>query len=288
LQHWGQKLAKSVPWQIKIAAKIVLSRMPVDYRLWAKLDMFKHGKMASLSYPKKVFSQHRSVAEKFLGSIEGKTILEMGTGDSVASALLASAAGATRCYMLDVGDFTEKDMSFYQTFAQDIGLILPAGCTYSEMLSAIRGIQLTQGLSSWKQVPGGTLDFIWSHSTLEHVRKGEFDQTLKCMYEAMKPGAITSHNIHLKDHLGGALNNLRFSEKLWEADWWANSGFYTNRLRPSELRAAFLSAGFELIDFVVAMYDTLPTPRNAMDRHFRTMSNEDLMATGVSLVARRR
>lgn len=249
--------------------------------------MFKHGKMASLSYPKKVFTLHRSVALKHLGSIQNKVVMEMGTGDSIASALLAKKDGATRCYMLDVGDFTEKDMKFYQSFAQAIGLTLPPGCTYSEMLSAIGGIQLTQGLASWRMVPAGTVDFVWSHSTLEHVRKGEFDRTLKSMFEAMKPGGIASHNIHLKDHLGGALNNLRFSEELWEADWWANSGFYTNRLRPSEIRSAFLSAGFELIDFTVATYDTLPTPRRVMDGHFQAMSDEDLLATGVSLVARR-
>lgn len=249
--------------------------------------MFKHGKMASLAYPKKVFSLHRSIAEKYLGPLEGMTILEMGTGDSVASALLANAAGADRCYMIDVGDFTEKDMKFYQEFAQNIGLQLAAGCTYPEMLSELGGIQLTEGLGSWKNVPQASVDFVWSHSTMEHVRKKEFDETLRCMFNAMKPGGITSHNVHLKDHLGGALNNLRFSEELWEAEWWANSGFYTNRLRPSEIRSAFTSAGFELIDFIVAKYDAIPTPRSVMNGHFRHMSDDDLLATGISLVARR-
>lgn len=282
-----KKLTISVPWQMKIGAKIVFSRLPIDYRFWAKLDMFKHGKMASLDYPKKVFSLHRSVAEKHLGSLKGKTILEMGTGDSVASALLANAAGADQCYMIDVGDFTEKDMKFYQAFGRNIGLNLTAECTYPEMLSELRGVQLTEGLASWEKVPQASVDFVWSHSTMEHVRKYEFDETLRRMFNAMKPGGITSHNIHLKDHLGGALNNLRFSEKLWEAEWWANSGFYTNRLRPSEIRNACTFAGFEIIDFVVAKYDTLPTPRSVMIEHFQHMSDEDLLATGVSLVARR-
>jgi len=46
---------------------------------------------------------------------------------------------------------------------------------------------------------------------------------------------MCSHRVDLRDHFGSALNNLRFSDKKWELDWIANSGFYTNRIRLQEM-----------------------------------------------------
>lgn len=276
-----------VPWRLKILSKIVLSRVPIGYRLRARMGIFKHGRMASIDYPQQVFEHHRAYAIANDVRLEGAVVLEMGTGDSVASALVARQAGTARCYLLDVGDFATRDMRFYRRLAALIELPLPVTMGFADMLSHVGGVQLVNGLASWSEVPDSTLDFIWSHSTLEHVRRHEFDATLARMFRAMRPGAIASHNIHLPDHLGGALNNLRFSDRVWEADWFAKSGFYTNRLRPSEIRAAFERAGFELVHVATAKWPSLPTPRSAMSPRFAQMSDDDLLATGMHLVARR-
>lgn len=276
------------PWPLKIAAKLVLSRLPVGYRTWTRLGAFRHGKMASLSYPQRIFNVHLAQARDSGVDMEGATVLEMGTGDSVASALLARRSGAKQTYLLDVGDFATRDMDFYRAFSAQIGLPIPAGCTYEELLADVGGVQLTNGLASWRSVPGDSLDFVWSHSTLEHVRKSEFAATATEMFRCMNPGAVASHNIHLKDHLGGALNNLRFSDELWEADWWAaRSGFYTNRLRPTELLESFRAAGFDVVKSKISGWDTLPTPKSKMAARFRAMSDEDLLATGMQVLLRK-
>jgi SAM-dependent methyltransferase len=276
------------PWPLKIAAKLVLSRLPVSYRTWTKLGFFRHGEMASLPQPQRVFDVHMAQAREGGVEFDGSTVLEMGTGDSIASALLARKSGASRTYLLDVGDFATRDMDFYRQFSAQIDLAVPNDCSYDELLDHVGAVQLTSGLASWKSVPSDSLDFVWSHSTLEHVRKSEFDATMAEMFRCMKPGAVASHNIHLKDHLGGALNNLRFSEELWEADWWAaRSGFYTNRLRPSDLLKSFRSAGFDLAQYNVAKWEKLPTPRHLMAPQFREMPEEDLLATGVQVLLRK-
>lgn len=275
-------------WPLKIAAKLVLSRLPISYRTWTRLGAFRHGKMASLSQPPRVFELHMTRAREHGVEFDGSTVLEMGTGDSIASSLLARKSGARRTYLLDVGDFATKDMSFYRQFSAQIDLAVPSECSYDELLDHVGAVQLTGGLASWKSIPSDSLDFVWSHSTLEHVRKREFDETLAEMFRCMKPGAVASHNIHLTDHLGGALNNLRFSEELWEADWWAaRSGFYTNRMRPSDLLESFRSAGFDVEQYEVAHWDKLPTPRHAMAPQFREMTEEDLLATGVQVLLRK-
>ena len=103
----------------------------------------------------------------------------------------------------------------------------------------------------------------------------------------MTPGALCSHNIDLKDHLGGALNNLRFSDRLWEAEWLARSDLYANRLRSIEICEHFIGAGFELLKVEVARRATLATPRRVLAPHFQAMSDDDLLATRMLLVGRR-
>ncbi len=49
---------QSVPWQLKIAAKIVLARLPLPYHLWAKIGLFKQGGMDRPDYALRIFRQH--------------------------------------------------------------------------------------------------------------------------------------------------------------------------------------------------------------------------------------
>src|SRR6266850_4043018 len=51
-------LKQHIPWQIKIAAKIFLKRLPVGYGLWSRLRLFKHGAMESPGYAFDVFCTH--------------------------------------------------------------------------------------------------------------------------------------------------------------------------------------------------------------------------------------
>lgn len=92
----------------------------------------------------------------------------------------------------------------------------------------------------------GSIDFIWSQAVLEHIRKSEFLDTMLELHRILRPNGVCSHVVDLKDHLGGALNNLRFSEKLWESNFMASSGFYTNRIRYSEMLDIFHQAGFSV------------------------------------------
>jgi hypothetical protein len=61
---------------------------------------------------------------------------------------------------------------------------------------------------------------------------------------------VASHSVDLKDHLEGGLNNLRFSEKLWESDFFVNSGFYTNRIQFYEMLNHFKEPGSEIFRFI--------------------------------------
>lgn len=279
---------KNVPWPIKIGSKLVLSRLPIAYRMWADIGVFKHGRMASFAYPQRVFGHHVNVGREH-GFVPTQTrIMEMGPGDAVSTALLASKAGAAATVLIDAGDFATKDMSYYRALAQELGLLLPPDLSFEQMLARLDCTRLTEGLGAWRSVTDNSVDFVFSHAVLEHVRRVEFAPTMAEMYRVLKPGALASHNIDLKDHVGGRLNNLRFSPELWEQDWFAaRSGFYTNRLRPSELLALFADAGFEIVNSIIAKFDGQPTATSAMHSSFQAMSQSDLRASGLHVVLRK-
>ena len=47
-----------MPWRLKLGAKIVLSRLPLGYGLWQRLQLFRHGQMTDLDYAERVFAGH--------------------------------------------------------------------------------------------------------------------------------------------------------------------------------------------------------------------------------------
>ena len=53
-----------------------------------------------------------------------------------------------------------------------------------------------------------SIDYIFSHSVIEHVRKFELNNLIDEMYRVLKPKGVVSHNINYKDHLDESLNNL--------------------------------------------------------------------------------
>jgi hypothetical protein len=95
---------------------------------------------------------------------------------------------------------------------------------------------------------------------------------------------VGSHFTGFGDILGGKLNDLRFSDRIWESSFMASSGFYTNRLRYEELLGLFRQAGFELEILEVMRWKTLPTPRRKMARQFAELPEQDLQVSGLEVI----
>lgn len=230
-----------IPWQVKLGAKILLARLPISYSFWEKLSLFKHGEMERPEYAFGVFQDHfdrvrlpRRAADGFVG-------LEVGPGDSLFSALIAKAFGASKTYLVDVGSFARDDLPPYKRMVSYLGTkgfpiaVLERCGTLEELLAACSADYLTRGLYSLRQIPSASVDLIWSHAVLEHVRRDDFLPILRELRRIQRSDGVGSHRIDLQDHLGGALNNLRFQERIWESEWMSRSGFYTNRIRYNEM-----------------------------------------------------
>lgn len=279
-----------VPWWLKIAAKVVLSRMRIDYGRWQRLGLFVHGGMNRPEYALQVVMSHLGrVGWTTLG---GKTVLELGPGDSLASAVIARALGSQQVYLVDAGDFAAAEPTIYvelQRYLESQGLQPPdlAACsTRDEMLTACRAEYITSGLKGLRRVPSMSVDLVFSQAVLEHIRLAEFDETHREVRRVLRSDGLASHQVDLKDHLGGALNSLRFSAATWEAEWMVSSGFYTNRLRYSQVVAAMTRAGLLPETTDIQRWDALPTARTKLAPPFRSMSDNELRVQQFDCVAR--
>lgn len=283
-------LSARVPWWGKTAAKILLSRLPAGYSIWQRLGLFRHGYMDNAQYAIDIFAAHVERAG-FVGRLQGKTIMELGPGDSAATALICHAYGA-RAILSDVGPFASRELELYRKLAELLnvsGFVTPnlnQVYTLEEFLESCQASYLTEGLEGLRSLPCNSVDFVFSQAVLEHIRKEEFLETQKEIARILKPQGVCSHRVDLRDHLGGGLNNLRFNKKIWESDFFAESGFYTNRLRFSNMIRYFCDAGFEVELSETRKWDIIPIKRRQLAGEFQDMPDEELSISGFDVLLR--
>lgn len=269
------------PWWVKIPLKITLSRLPINYTTWSKIGYFKHGHMMRPEYAFSIFKRHYDNVSSHV-SLSDYTTLELGVGDSLFTAIVAYAFGARKSYLVDTSDYACTDLQAYQEmvkFISEKAMPVPnikGATTLEELLAACNTQYKTNGLESLRSIPDKSVDLIFSQAVLEHVRKQEFLETLIQLRRIITDHGICSHSIDLKDHLGGNLNSLRFSEKVWESNFFARSGFYTNRIRYGKMLELFKEAGFRPDVVRKINWPELPTAKTRLDSNFNCLSDNEL------------
>lgn len=167
------KLPPKLPWWLKIAAKLVLARLPLPASFWRQVKLFRHGAMDDPAYALRIFRHHFARA----GQLQpGWTCLELGPGDSLLTALIAKAHGAGRVWLVDAGNFASTETEGFVRLAGILkaqGLPVPVitpNTTVPEILELCQASYLTHGLESLKLIPRQGVDFAFSNAVLEHVR----------------------------------------------------------------------------------------------------------------------
>ncbi|MEA2627020.1 MAG: hypothetical protein QOD06_3065 [Candidatus Binatota bacterium] len=280
-----------IPWRLKIAAKIVLARLPVPYAFWRSLSLFKHGEMEEPEYAFGVFRTHYDAAG--LAAVPGPVVLELGPGDSVSSAVAAHAYGASRTILVDSGRFAVGAVASARRMAEHLrarGLTPPAidaAKSIEEVLDLCGAEYRTDGIESLRGLTDGSVDLVWSHAVLEHVRRGELPELLGELRRVQRPGGVGSHQIDFRDHLSGGLESLRFGSRVWESELFARSGFYTNRVLYSEMIERFRRAGFDVEAHAIERRPEAPITRASVNEGFRSLPAEDFRIAGAHLLVRR-
>lgn len=275
---------KLIPWQLKILIKIVFSQLGIDYSFLQKYKLVRHGKMDQAEYALKVFQEHIFSMGINLNDLKGKTILELGPGDSITTALIASSYGA-RTILIDSHSAVIKDIKIYKDLAvklhvYDINIIdLSVISSFEELLSVLNSKYYVNGLDSFSKIQSNTVDYIFSQAVLEHIKKKDFSKLMDENRRVIKDSGLISHSVDLKDHLGYALNHLRFSESIWESRFMSQGSFYTNRIGFDEMIGRFNSAQFNVDLREVKRWNKLPTPRKRMALPFKNLTEENLLVS---------
>ncbi len=299
------RLRQAIPWWLRICAKIALARLHIKYSTWKRLRVFEHGMMDEPQQAVEIFLSLAKTAgvlqEKdnriCLGSDLNRTnytVLELGPGDSLFSALIARSLGAEKVWLVDAGNFVTKDTNPYLKLAEYLKNINLSNSwslrvnTDVDIAQSCNATYLVEGLKSLKQVPSESIDYCFSNAVLEHIPKEQFSEFVSEFARILKFNGVSVHRVDLRDHLGGGLNNLRFTDNLWESDFFRDSGFYTNRIRFFEM-VNFFKKAFRSIEVSETFrWPDLPTPRQCLDQQFRKLSDEDLLVYGFVVVLRKR
>jgi len=269
-------------WAFTIAAKVALSQIRVPYGFWRRFGLFRHGAMDAPDYALKIFDMHLRRAFP-AGNLAGKTILEIGPGDSLASAFIGKAYGAAGVVLVDVGAFATDDLEVYRSLIAKLSerhLVvsdLENLTSTSDALKRCGATYLVSGVDSFLEIESASIDYIWSHSVLEHIPKKDLRRLFSELRRILKPDGVMSHNIDFQDHLQHSLNSLRFSELVWESKIMRNAGFYTNRVRAHQMHGLIQSSGFVKLKEGFGYWEKLPIPEASIHADFRNLDREELL-----------
>ena len=97
-------MKKYVPWQIKMGIKLVCSALGLT-KFLQKIRVFEHGHH-SQEKSVQIFNQHFNEVKQYLAN--DFTVLELGPGYSLNTAVIAKQCGARFTYLVDIGDFAKR------------------------------------------------------------------------------------------------------------------------------------------------------------------------------------
>jgi SAM-dependent methyltransferase len=219
---------------------------------------------------------------------------EFGAGWDLAVPLSFWALGVERQILVDRRpnvrvDLVNRSIERLARLLAEHGLRDPGGPIASlEELEARFGIHyLAPRDARATALPAGSVDFVSSTSTLEHVPAEELVPLLAECNRLLRPDGAVSSRIDLSDHYShfdGSLspyNFLRFDDRRWRL---ANSSLlFQNRLRRPDYLAAFRAAGLAVVA-EKAWWPDEALPDDLAER-FRAYEPEDLAVVGLRLVA---
>jgi SAM-dependent methyltransferase len=204
-----------------------------------------------------------------LGTLTGKTILEIGSGWELLLPHLFSLGGAARVYLtdqtalLDEMTLSEGLANFRlhrERIIETLG-IEPAEFDRetSQPVESVKGymerhrfVYLAPCDCRQLSLESGTLDAVTSRSVLEHIPPPVLKDILRESFRLLRPGGVGCHFVDNSDHWEhldrsiSRVNFLRYSDRTFALTH-LNSLNYQNRLRHSEYEEMLRDCGFEMV-----------------------------------------
>lgn len=282
-------LKKILPWWTKIIIKVIFERLFFSYKTLAKLNLVRHGQMDNSEYAISVFKKHFDYFKE-KSNKTSFSFLELGSGDSVSSGIIAYYYGCNNSYLVDTDDYVINEVEQYKNLIDTMNRNFPDKAidigqlkNFEDLLTKFRINYLTNGTDSMRKLESKSIDFSFSQAVLEHVWKSEFTPLFNELHRVMKDDGVSSHTVDLRDHLSESLNNLRFSESVWESSAFKKSSFYTNRIRMSPMVNLIEGSGFKTQITNTVKWDKMPIKKRKLNSEFQKFEEKELLVSSFSL-----
>src|SRR5690554_2555904 len=215
-------IKRLMPWWARFWTRTLLAQVGINYRVLRALGLTRHGAMEEPAVAFETFTRHARAAG-FPRNGQPFSVLELGPGDSLNTAPIAAALGASRVHLIDAAADAQHSPHTYRqmiAFLRQRGIDVSRIQTFVDLphlLARCNAIYETDGLAALKRLPDQSVDFIFSNAVLQHVRRRDLPRTIRQLRRIVKPDGAVSHSIGIWDQMGFALNHLRFSRRFWES-----------------------------------------------------------------------
>jgi SAM-dependent methyltransferase len=227
---------------------------------------------------------------KFMPSLAGKAVLELGPGINFGVVMVLAAFGA-RPAVADPflapwdDDYHPK---YYAALADEVARGL-AGADVSGLRTLVEARDYPPEVIARHEcaveeltAPSESADIVFSNAVGEHLADAK--RAFQQIYRVTRPGGVGLHQVDFRDHqdFERPLEFLVWDEDRFREDFTRHHGEHGNRWRPDELAEFMRVAGFEVVDFEGNLFCTpeylaevIPRLRVARSR-YRERSPESL------------
>ncbi|MCX5752849.1 MAG: methyltransferase domain-containing protein [Candidatus Krumholzibacteria bacterium] len=281
---------------IKPVVKGLLTFIPGVSRI---LPKGRTGGTNRASYCLEVWLKHLALLRASGMRAIPRTLAELGPGDSIGVGLAALLSGVDRYYALDVVRFsnTVANLAIFDELAALSKARDPS--VSDERIARIRGAIASPGserdgvtieyMVPWSDIrvlEPESIDVIISHAVLEHVV--DLESTYRALALWLKPGGMMSHQMDFTSHrIAEKWNGYRaYPEFLWKAI--VGRRTYLINRQPCSVHLDLLEKnGFEIVS-TKRVVRTDGIRRSQLARRWRSISDEDLACSDLTVQARKR
>lgn len=254
--------------------------------------------------------EHISALEQVGFDLDGKTVLEIGSGWFPILPLMLRVAGARRIYVTDMHRLLDgrnlqaaanfllqnkgniSDRLVLQPDLVERALACPPDLGFEETLEWFGFAYVVPfDTSRYHQITD--LDLVVSHTVMEHIPREVIVDIFAKIKLMLNPNGLMMHGIDHTDHRSHRDRNLstfdflRYSDRFWNL-LCLNPQDYTNRLRHSEYMAIMRDLGYDTV------YSYTYVDKKLIDQvmrvplwgRFRNMEPKDLATSWSHIVAR--
>jgi SAM-dependent methyltransferase len=225
-----------------------------------------------------------------VGNYRGGRALEFGGGRHFLCPLLLSHAGAPEVLVYDIERLAIPAQVNHSI--RQLRMLVrgdwPQIDDFDDLERKYRIRYCAPGDARNTGLAGGSVDFVCSNSTLEHIPRDDIRRILEECVRIARPGAIFSHVVDYKDHFSYAdrsvsmFNFYRYSDRAWQR--WNPPNHFQNRLRHSDYVRLFAEQPLRTLIELPWRTEQVPTP---IAEEFQKYSPEDLRTHSAYFVLER-